>query len=136
MLFIGEGKFSVVFKAFKVSDNTPVALKILKVTKIRIIHNFLRIDFWYEWLKIAWEMYERGKTIGKIKPWLHNLIYWELYRAKRNVYSSRVGRKRRFEAIGSLSCCKAIVPGRKESVDLPLVNSLSLKAHVLSQNNA
>lgn len=27
----GEGKFSVVFKAFKISDNTPVALKILKV---------------------------------------------------------------------------------------------------------
>ena len=28
---LGEGKFSVVFKATKLSDNTPVALKLLKV---------------------------------------------------------------------------------------------------------
>lgn len=34
IVITGEGKFSVVFKAFKISDNTPVALKILKVKSV------------------------------------------------------------------------------------------------------
>ena len=30
---IGQGKFSIVYKAEHVSDNSPVALKMIKVTK-------------------------------------------------------------------------------------------------------
>lgn len=31
---IGQGKFSIVYKAERVSDNLPVAMKIIKVTHI------------------------------------------------------------------------------------------------------
>jgi serine/threonine protein kinase len=32
---IGQGKFSIVYKAERVSDNLPVAMKIIKVNLIR-----------------------------------------------------------------------------------------------------
>lgn len=47
---IGEGKFSVVFKAQKISDGSQVALKLIKVTSyIWVSPRFLKTDLRHEW---------------------------------------------------------------------------------------
>jgi len=89
---LGEGKFSVVFKAERISDSTQVALKLIKVKLPKIYR--ITLDLWYERPKTERQMHEGSQTTWKIATWIHNMIHRKLYRTEWDVHYCRMGRKR------------------------------------------